>query len=281
VEALQKNELAGDSDLFIFSDATKHPNAAAVVQEVREYIKTVGGFKSVSIVERDTNLGLANSIIEGVTKVCDEHGKVIVVEDDLVTSPYFLSYMNDALNLYEHDESVISIHGYMYPVEEMLPVSFFLKQADCWGWATWKRGWDLFETDGAKLLAELKRKKLTQRFDLDGAVPYTKMLIDQIAGENNSWAIRWQAAAFLANRFTLFPGISLVRNIGFDDSGTHCSESSSFDVALANAPVQISAQTVKECDQARTALIRYYRAQKRSILVRIKRRIYRAVGIKI
>ncbi len=174
VEALQKNDLAEDSDLFIFSDAPKKKEAVAAVQEVREYIKTVGGFKSVSIIERDINFGLANSIIDGVTRMCNEYGRVIVLEDDLVTSPYFLCYMNDALDLYEHEESVISIHGYIYPVAEKLPETFFLRGADCWGWATWKRGWELFEQDGRRLLEELCRQKLTDRFDFDNSYPIHK-----------------------------------------------------------------------------------------------------------
>src|SRR5690606_31084323 len=155
VEALQKNILAEESDLIIYSDAEKHQKNRGSVNDVRAYIKTIDGFNSVSIIERDKNYGLANSIIDGVTTVVEKYGKVIVLEDDLVTSPYFLQFMNDGLNIYDENKDVASIHGYVYPVNGHLPEIFFLRGADCWGWATWKDMWALFETDGAKLLNEL------------------------------------------------------------------------------------------------------------------------------
>lgn len=277
IEALQKNELAANSGLFIFSDAPKSSKDISAVNDVRSYVRSINGFKSVSIIERERNIGLANSIIDGVTKICAEYGRVIVLEDDMLTSKYFLSYMNMALKLYESEERVISIHGYMYPVSEKLPETFFLQQADCWGWATWKRGWDLFEPDGTKLLTALTRKKLLKRFDLDGSVAYTRMLKDQIAGKNNSWAIRWQASALLANRQTLFPGVSMICNIGLDASGTHCSATKNYDVLLAHNEIKVWPTKIIECEEARSALVRYYRAQRRSILSRIVGRLRRAM----
>ncbi len=277
VEALQKNELAEDSDLFIFSDAPKHPEAIAAVQEVREYIKNVGGFKSVSIVERDKNLGLANSIIDGVTRLCNEYGRAIVLEDDMVTSPYFLRYMNDALDLYEHEESVISIHGYIYPVADKLPETFFLRGADCWGWATWQRGWELFEQDGRRLLKELCRQKLTDRFDFDNSYPYIKMLRAQIAGKNNSWAIRWYASAFLKNKLTLYPGSSLVLNIGMDDSGTHCSSAVEYEVDLARASIHVGPVAVEENSVARQAFTNFYRKSRTNLFTKVFRKLAAAV----
>lgn len=261
IEALQKNKLAKESDLIIFSDGPKGEGRESVVanqisavggqktdhrqpitdyriQEVREYIRTITGFKSLRIVERERNLGLANSIISGVTEVVNKYGKIIVLEDDLVTSPYFLQYMNDALNLYENEEKVISIHGYVYPIEG-LPETFFLKGADCWGWATWKRGWDLFEADGKKLLTQLKEKKLLKRFDFDEAYPYTKMLKDQIEGKNDSWAIRWYASALIHDKLTLYPGKSLVKNIGTDSSGTHGDNLKNFTPLMTNKLPQL------------------------------------------
>ncbi len=277
VEALQKNELASESDLFIFSDAPKKTEAVAAVQEVREYIKTVGGFKSVSIVERDINFGLANSIIDGVTRMCNEYGRVIVLEDDLVTSPYFLRYMNDALDLYEHEENIISIHGYIYPVAEKLPETFFLRGADCWGWATWKRGWELFEQDGRRLLEELCRQKLTDRFDFDNSYPYIKMLRAQIVGKNNSWAIRWYASAFLKNKLTLYPGSSLVLNIGMDDSGTHCSSAVKYDGDLARVPIRVGAATVEESTVARQAFISFHLKSRTNLFTKVFRKLAAAV----
>jgi hypothetical protein len=218
VSALLKNSLVSESEIFIFSDGPKDENDESKVAEVRKYIKTIKGFKRIEIIERDKNWGLANNIIDGITKVVNQYGKVVILEDDLVTSPYFLKFMNDGLNIYEEEEKVISVHGYVYPIKG-LPKIFFLRGADCWGWATWKRGWDLFEKDGKKLLDELEKRKLTKLFDFNGAYPYTKMLKDQVEGKVDSWAIRWYASAFIHEKLTLYPGISLVEHIG--DLGTH------------------------------------------------------------
>jgi GT2 family glycosyltransferase len=126
VEALKKNQLFDSSDLIILSDGAKDQASAQKVEEVRQYLRTISGFKSVKIIERDCNIGLAQSIISGVTQVINEYGRVIVMEDDLVTSPFFLRYMNDALECYENEDKVISIHGYCYPIS-VLPETFFLK----------------------------------------------------------------------------------------------------------------------------------------------------------
>jgi hypothetical protein len=277
IEALQINEFAEFSELFIFSDAPKNPASMEAVKEVREYIKTVTGFASVTIVERDRNFGLAKSIIDGVTRLCDEFGKVIVIEDDLVTSQYFLRYMNEALDIYADDSNVASIHGYWYSVDKSMPETFFMRGASCWGWATWSRGWGMFEADGEKLLGELKKQKLTRSFDLDGSIAYTQMLRDQISGKNNSWAIRWHASTFLADKLQLSPGTSLVRNIGFDGSGIHCVESDRYAVSLAERPINIEKQRSEPSNEARAALIRYYIKTRRTIFERVKNRLSRLI----
>ena len=231
IEALQKNHLANESVIFIFSDGPKTEEDEPKVEEVRKFLKTIQGFKQIEIIEREKNWGLAKNIIDGVTKVVNEYGTIIVLEDDLVTSPYFLTYMNKALEMYQHEEKVASISGYVYPLPhpEKLPETFFIRGADCWGWATWKRAWQYFEPDGKKLLALLNKRKECRLFDFNGSYPYTRMLKDQIKGKNNSWAIRWYASTFLNNMLTLYPRKSLVRNIGLDDSGTHCSTIDVFD----------------------------------------------------
>lgn len=263
VEALQKNELAEQSDLIIFSDGPKLGQEDKVKQ-VRDYIKTIKGFKSISIRESDINKGLANSIIDGVTEIVNKYGKVIVLEDDLVTSPYFLKYMNDALELYENEEKVISIHGYIYPVKDELPETFFIKGADCWGWATWRRGWSLFEADGQTLLKELELKRLTNEFDFNGSFAYTQMLKDQISGKNNSWAIRWYASAFLNNMYTLYPAKSLVAHIGFDQ-GTHCTGGKNV-IAISNKPINLN-KISPIVENARNKLIieKYFRSKSKSL----------------
>lgn len=257
LESLRNNEFASESDLVIFSDAPQKSEDDAAVSEVREYIKVANGFKSVKVVERTENLGLANSIIDGVTRLCAEYGKVIVLEDDLVTTPYFLRYMNKALEYYKSDERVISIHGYMFPVTADLPETFFLRDPGCWGWATWKRGWELFESDGRKLRALLSSGGLEQEFNFSGSYDYLGMLDAQIAGNNDSWAVRWYASAFLLNKLTLYPGKSLVRNVGHDGSGRHGSNTSEFTGELATYPVNVGGIMIEESQFARSALINY------------------------
>jgi hypothetical protein len=278
VEALQKNELANCSDLFIFADGAKSQESISGVNDVRKYIKMIGGFKSVNIVERDENFGLANSIIHGVTKLCKDYGRVIVVEDDLVTSPFFLRYMNEALDIYANEPAVASIHGYWYTVDSEMSETFFLRGASCWGWGTWADAWSIFEGNGQKLLDQLKNQKLTRSFDLDGAMAYTQMLENQIKGKNNSWAIRWHASTFLANKLQLSPGRSLVRNIGFDGSGTHSGESDAFAVSLATKRINVEYVVPNQSNLARDALVKYHIKTRRSIFDRIKNRLHSLIN---
>jgi len=266
------NKFAKESNLIIFSDGPKH-GSENKVESLRNYLNNIDGFKSISVVKRTENMGLANSIISGVSEIVNRYGRVIVLEDDLITSPNFLEYMNDALALYESCEEVISIHGYIYPVKQNLPHTFFLKGADCWGWATWKHGWDLFEEDGSLLLQQLQDQKLTKEFDFNGSYPYTKMLKDQIAGKNNSWAIRWYASAFLKNMLTLYPAKSFVKNIGIDGSGTHCSASNDYDAELVNTYRSLSHIPVKENKVAKRNIENYFRSLKKRYILRIIARV--------
>lgn len=269
IQSLQQNKLSAESELFIYSDGPRKGSDAKSVDEVRSYVKTVDGFKRVSIIERDKNWGLANSIIDGVTTIVNEYGKVIVLEDDLVTSQHFLTYMNEALELYADDNRVISIHGYVYPVEDEIPEAFFLPGADCWGWATWKRGWELFNSDGQYLLDEIIRTKSQRAFDFNGAYPYLKMLKDQIRRRNDSWAVRWYASAFLSNRLTLYPGRSLVRNIGNDNSGTHCGESDRHDTLLSKTPINLNNIPVEVSKIGLSAFEFFFRKLKPSLIYRV------------
>jgi len=163
LESLVGNPEFLDSPLFIYCDGARNDDEAEQVEETRQLIRD-WPHPNKTVIERKRNWGLANSIIDGVTSLCEQFGKVIIIEDDMVLSEYFLSYMNDGLNCYINDQQVISIHGYCYPIDG-LPETFFLKGADCWGWATWKDRWTLFEKDGYILLKNLKEKKLLERFD--------------------------------------------------------------------------------------------------------------------
>lgn len=273
VDALKNNTLARESSLFIFSDGPKNESSKNKVKEVREYIKKIDGFKEVVIIEREKNYGLAKSIIEGVTEIVNKFGKIIVLEDDLITSPYFLKYMNDALDFYENQEKVISIHGYVYPTKKNLPETFFIKGADCWGWATWKRGWKLFELDGKKLLSELQREKLLREFDFNSSYPYVRMLEKQIAGLNNSWAVRWYASAFLAGKLTLYPGKTLVQNIGADSSGTHCGSTNAYESEYSEKKIVVKDIPVEENKTARKEFERFFKTLRPGLFKRVRGKI--------
>ena len=275
VETLQKNELANESELFIYSDAAKNEQASESVNAVREYIKTINGFKEITIILRDKNWGLADSIIDGVTKIVNEYGRIIVLEDDLVTSPYFLKFMNEGLTMYENEDKVASIHGYIYPIDN-LPNTFFIKGADCWGWATWKRAWDVFEPNGQKILDELKSRGLEKGADFNNSYGLTQMLKDQIKGKNNSWAVRWYMSAFLKDMLTLYPGKSYVQNIGNDDSGTHCCVSDIFRVELCTSNNSNRLELVENSDSRKKIEI-FFDSINGTFIQKLKTRIKRLI----
>lgn len=222
IEALQQNVLALDSNLFIYSDAPKNPTAAAQVEEVRRFVKGLSGFRSVTVVEREKNWGVDPSIIDGVTVLCEKYGHVIVLEDDLVTSPWFLTFMNESLSRYRDDERVMQVGGFMFPLDGVdESKASFLPYVTCWGWATWKRAWDQFDATAAGY-AFLKADESRRRaFDLNGAYFYFDLLQSYIDGKTDAWDIRWYLSVFLKDGLALFPNKTLVRNIGFDGTGTH------------------------------------------------------------
>jgi putative methyltransferase (TIGR04325 family) len=226
IEALSKNKLADQSQLFVFSDGPKEDASIEDVEkinEIRELINEITGFKSIEVIESEFNLGLAKSIIQGVNFLFEKHDKLIVLEDDIVPSIGFLKYMNSALNLYENNEKVGCIHAWNYNLKygKNYDSTFFLKGADCWGWATWKSSWKLFNPNGDQLLKQIEETNQHYSFNRNGSHDFIKMLKDQINGDNNSWAIRWHASLFLAGKFCLHPTIPIVQNIGIDNSGTH------------------------------------------------------------
>lgn len=276
VTSLLANSLAAESELFIYSDAPKTDEDRANVEEVRRYLHSIKGFKQVHITERTENLGLARSIIDGVTTLTDRFGKVIVLEDDLVTAPYFLQFMNDALDMYEHDERVGHIQACDFTQDATLPDTFFIKWTGSWGWGTWKRAWQYFNPDGKALLAELKQKGLAYTFDFNGKYGYTRMLRRQTEGKNNSWAIRWNASLFLRDMLSLNVGKSLVQNEGFDGSGTNCGGGGLYASTLYMQRLAVTRLPIAENKAARQAYVRYY-ARTNSFFAKAVRRIKRTL----
>lgn len=225
VEALLINDGAADTPLYVFSDGPRNEAASPAVAQVRSYIRELAGFRSITVVERESNYGLARSIIDGVSMLCEKFGSVIVIEDDLVLAPVFLRYLNASLERYRDQSQVMQISGYMFPVEVGADTdSFFLPFTTSWGWGTWARAWRDFDPNMSGLGKLSADKHLREQFNLGGAYDYYGMLQKQLRGEVDSWAIRWYLSVFMKRGLTLYPARTLVRNIGFDGSGTHCGD---------------------------------------------------------
>lgn len=279
ISYLQKNLLAEESRLFIFSDGPKTDADKAKVEEVRQMAKEVTGFKSVKLITRKENLGLANSIISGVTKLVNEYDKVIVFEDDLLSSPYTLQYFNEALNRYAKEDKVMHIGAYMYELKEKnLPESFFYRAASSWGWATWARAWKHFEPDIDKLTEQFSKPGIL-RFSIEGTMNFWKQMREFKAGKNNSWAIRWYASIFLRDGLTLNPAQSLINNIGHDGTGVHSNRENMYDVQISREPVKFFPTEIKENEKAYAA-IRYFLSRRKGNLLQRGIRFVRKMQVK-
>ena len=222
VNALKNNELASQSDLFILSDAAKHEKDEPIVREIRSYIRQIEGFKSITISEAPINKGLANSIIDGVSGIIKKYGQVIVLEDDLITTPNFLLFMNQALVHFKNQKEIFSISGYNYDFK--VPQGFkydnYCVTRGCsWGWATWEDRWGAINWD-INTFAGMNNKDFRKSFNYSGS-DLCSMLIKQKNKEIDSWAIRWYYNQWEQSKLTVYPVRSLVNNEGFDEYATH------------------------------------------------------------
>jgi GT2 family glycosyltransferase len=270
---LQQNSLASESRLYIFSDAPKTEKDVEKVEQVREIIYNTSGFKNIQIIKRKENFGLANSIIDGVTNLVNNYGKIIVFEDDLISSPHTLTYFNEALNKYETEEKVMHIGAYMYPLKENnLPESFFYRAASSWGWATWASAWKNFEPNIDKLIEQFDRKKIAD-FSIDHKMNFWKQVNEFKNGKNNSWAIRWYASIFLKGGLTLNPANSLVNNIGHDGTGIHSGINDIYNVVINPKPISNFPSVIKENEEAYQLIKDFLAHRKGSLWDRLKRYI--------
>ena len=278
LQSLSENPEASQSELFIFCDAPKQLEDWSAVNKVREVIRQEQWCKVVHIREQDNNLGLANSIITGVTELCDRFGRVIVIEDDLILSPYFLQYINSALDRYADEPRVMQISGYMFPIELKPETdSIFLPFTTSWGWATWKRAWKFFDFEMLGYEIIKNDRKLRHKFDLSSSYPYFSMLETQRNGQLDSWAIRWYLSVFMKEGLTLYPVRSLVHNIGFDGSGTHCGASLSLDGEMTQSKILSMPKSLRLNYKEIELVFKYLRSlnQPPSLLQRIKNKIMR------
>jgi hypothetical protein len=225
VEALQRNFLASQSDLIIFSDAAKSRKDNAAVEGVRQYLNSIQGFKSVTIHLANQNKGLANSIISGVSKVLDSNDSVIVLEDDLVSSKNFLNFMNEALNFYQNYSQIFSIAGFSIPINSKSKYDiYFTQRANSTGWATWKNRWEVIDWEVKKYKTFSKNKKQRSAFNKMGS-DMSSMLDRQMTGQLDSWAIRWCFHQFNQNLFSVHSIISKIDNVGFTPDASNTKES--------------------------------------------------------
>ena len=226
IESLKSNELATQSLLYIYSDAARSDNDVTGVTEVRNYLKTINGFKNIEIIQAVNNIGLANSIINGVSDIINRYGKIIVLEDDLILTPNFLTFMNEALNYYQNNSKVYSISGFMFDIksDNNWPYDIFFTKRHCsWGWAMWKDRWNEIDWAVPDFFSFLASKKKQKEFDEIGS-DLSSSLIKQMNGQINSWAIRCNYHQFLKQTYTVYPLKSKVINLGFGENATHTTQ---------------------------------------------------------
>lgn len=228
IDALQRNHLALESDLHIFSDAAKGIHDQEMVSEVRKYLKTINGFRSVTIYESKNNKGLATSIIEGVSQILKVYETAIILEDDLVSTINFLDFMNQTLEKYRNDTKIFSISGFSFNLnleEKYFYDVYFLNRGWSWGWATWRDRWEKNDWEIKDYNEFLKNKKAQKLFATGGS-DLNAMLKKQMTGNLDSWAIRWFYNQFKIQGLTVYPVKSKILNEGFGADATHTKGSS-------------------------------------------------------
>tara|TARA_Y100000389_G_C17467026_1_gene526594 strand:+ start:3903 stop:4823 length:921 start_codon:yes stop_codon:yes gene_type:complete len=275
IASLQKNHFVDQTDLIIFSDGPKSAKDLKDVLNVRKYISQVSGFRSVRVIEQSNNLGLASSIISGVTKLLSEHTAVIVLEDDIITSPAFLSYMNQALNFFSLNQKIWHINGFSHPISQAGLKDIYLNRVmDCWGWATWSDRWKFFDRN-PELLLERMDISSRQKFDLHGTNEFWPQVTKNITREINTWAIFWYAEIFLRGGLCVSPSKSYTRNIGFDGSGTHCNDENSSQSMLEtlNLNQEISFEVPLEENLVAIKRIREVYTSRKNIFTRLRSKL--------
>lgn len=267
IESLAANELADKSELIIYSDGPRNENDVQAVNSVRELINTLSGFKSIKVIERKENYGLAKNIIEGVTDACESYGRAIVLEDDIVTSKSFLSFMNNALDYYESVPEVMHISGSSYPINEFCSHgTYFLHLPLCWGWATWERAWTSFRKDLSVM--DFFDKKKMQHFNFDGSYNYWQQLELNKQSKINTWFVFWYATLFLRKGLSLFPCKSLANNIGFDGTGVHCASDERYRMTANEVNIVVGDIPLRESSEGYRTHVEYFKTLKVNVFAR-------------
>ena len=276
LDALVHNELSNRTELYIFSDGPRDASDVEAVTAVRRFIECIEEFCAVHVIRRDRNYGLVSNITDGVTFLLEKYPYVIVLEDDLVTGPFFLKFMNDALEMYLHDDAVCQVSGYSYleclGPKYQLDDQYFIKGADCLAWGTWRRAWSDYREDSAVMANEIRRRGVISEFNRDTNYNYYKMLKRMASGQINSWAINWYAANFLKDHYTLYPLKSLALHIGNDNATNYChnTRKDPLDVPLYRSEIPISRMPIVEKEQTRQAYNLFLKRSRGNLLQQIK-----------
>jgi hypothetical protein len=286
IAALAANDLAARSKLTIFCDGPRLPGDADRVAEVRAIAREAAGFAAVDVVERAQHLGPSRSIIAGVTGMLEMSEEVIVLEDDMMTSPCFLEFMNRGLSCYAAEERVAAICGLTPRLDDSPPETYFLPGTHCWGWGTWRRSWAAFEPDAARLLQQIVERDLIYTFDFNGVDPLTQALQQVAMGASDWWVPRWLASAIVRGRLTLYAGRSLVLKTGHSGAlgAVFTSELAERCPRVERAPLEVDAAVMA---RIRSALVRWRRGRSRKewlyyrlaalLPERIERELYAAI----
>jgi hypothetical protein len=278
LESLMANDKANESKLFIYADGPKPnstPEQLEKIQETRSVIKEKQWCKEVYIIELEENLGVDEATIKHVTDVVNKYGKVIVLEDDIVTSKGFLNFMNEALTLYENKENVYGISGYMFPINEKKSDILLIEGSNNpWGWATWRRAWANFNPDYKALIEQIGvSKDSIYAFNYEDTYDYYKMLSNS-TDNNKPWDIRWYASVFLKKGLSVWAGQSLVQNIGHDATGEHCGVNDKYWIKNLAETIEVVEVEVKSNKRARNAIKKFNRSlNKVAFTTRLKWRI--------
>ncbi|WP_228850336.1 CatB-related O-acetyltransferase [Aegicerativicinus sediminis] len=261
LRALSENDLADKSELYIFADGPKPGADSQTLEDIsrtREVLGQAQWCKEVHILERETNIGLANSVIDGVTQIVNKYGKVIVLEDDIVTSTGFLTYMNSILTEFQNNDKIYSVSGYMYPHNVDINGIYFYNIPLCWGWGTWKRAWECFIIDSKYLYEAIDRRNLWKDLNKFGNNDLREQLVNNVLGSLNTWFIKWHASILLKNGYCIFPSKSFVNNIGFDSTGEHCTTTDIFFNSKLETRVPLKITEFKESEVLRDIITEHY-----------------------
>ncbi len=279
LEALSDNVLADQSELYIYCDGAKenaNEEDLKNIADVRAVVKSRNWCGKTHIIEHNKNRGLADNIVEGVTNIVNTYGKIIVLEDDIVTSSGFLTYMNETLALYEKEESIMHISGFFTKVNTPLPDTFFYNVTTCWGWATWKRAWSNFNVNARQLLEQLNKQGYDE-YDYNGGQQdlLYKQLINNASGNLKTWAVKWHTSVYLKKGLCLHPHKSLTKNIGHDFSGENSGIDNPYQHVDLKENIQVTKIPIKKNIEAYKAISKIYQQPfiKRIIPDKVKEKI--------